>query len=119
MVIVDTSIWIDFFHKGLPELADLLEQNKVFSHPFIIGELACGTFRQRSHIFALLNDLPAVPVLEIAEVLAFIELQQLFGRGIGLVDVHLLGSAVLSQSKIWTSDKHLQRVAEGLNVSHI
>lgn len=33
------------------------------------------------------------------------------GRGLGLIDVHLLASAVLAKIPFWTSDKRLATVA--------
>lgn len=37
---------------------------------------------------------------------------QLIGRGIGYVDVHLLASARLSHCRLWTQDRRLAAVAQ-------
>jgi len=42
MILVDTSVWIDHFRSGVDALANVLESAKVMTHPFVIGELACG-----------------------------------------------------------------------------
>ena len=50
------------------------------------------------------------------EVLAFIEMHRLMGRGVGLIDVHLLASAALSHVAIVSRDKRLQGVANTLGL---
>jgi predicted nucleic acid-binding protein len=118
MVIVDTSIWVDHFNNGCRELELLLNDNKVTLHPFIIGELACGTIRNRKLILSFLNALPIVPVLTSPEYFTFIECNKLTGLGLGFVDIHILGSAVLVGKKIYTRDKALLNAAEKLGVRY-
>ena len=48
MILVDTSVWIDYLRSGNPLLAELLEQNRVIMHPMVLGELACGNLHRRS-----------------------------------------------------------------------
>ena len=48
MILVDTSVWIDHFARPLPHLVYLLNQTPVLTHPFVIGELACGAFPGRT-----------------------------------------------------------------------
>ena len=117
MILVDTSVWIDHFRVGSPALAGLLEHREVLTHPFVVGELACGSLRNRGEIFSLLRALPAAPEVEHAEVLEFVERYRLHGRGIGWVDAHLLASARLSGSGVWTLDTCLRRVARSLKLS--
>jgi hypothetical protein len=39
------------------------------------------------------------------------------GKGLGLIDLHLLASALLSGIRIWTLDKRLKRAAEALDMA--
>ena len=87
----------------------------VACHPFIVGELACGSLKNRHEIIQLLEALPTVETLDHSEVMTFIESQSLTSQGIGYVDIHLLGASVLSDIPIWTYDKSLNRVAKLLN----
>lgn len=115
MILVDSSIWIDHLRSNDAVLADLLNRGLILSHPFVIGELALGSLRQRSRIIAALRDLPMATVANDAEVLEFIQRQPLHGRGIGYIDAHLLASARLTPStKLWTRDRRLQQVASEL-----
>ena len=96
MILADTSIWVDHFRPGVPLLAALLEQGNVMIHPFVVGELACGTLKSRVTVLRLLRELPKTPVATDPEVLAYIDRHALMGRGIGYVDVHLLAAATLA-----------------------
>ena len=116
MVLVDTSIWVSHFRKGDPHLQELLVAEQVLCHPFITGELACGGLKNRKEIISLLQALPGAITAEIDEILEFIEHQKLIGVGIGLVDVHLLASALLTKALLWTSDRSLRAAATRLNI---
>lgn len=119
MVLVDTSVWIDHLRRGVPALANLLDEGRVLMHPFILGELACGQLSSRDELLGLLRELPEAVVATPAEALGFIEPQTLMGKGIGYVDVHLLASAVLEGgARLWTRDKRLARIAEGMGLAY-
>lgn len=116
MVLVDTSVWIDHFKKADVQLRELLLDEKVVTHPFVMGELACGNLKNRVEIFSLLKALPQSRVVEHDEVLQFIENKRLMGRGIGLVDMHLLASTVLTKVRLWTADKRLRAISTRLDL---
>ncbi|MFG1349268.1 type II toxin-antitoxin system VapC family toxin [Xanthobacter autotrophicus] len=120
MILVDTSIWIDHFRAGETRLAELLEAGEILIHPFVLGELALGNFRNRGTILDALGDLPGAIVANDAEVLGLIEAASLRGRGIGLVDAHLIASVRLTpDTRLWTRDRRLGVVAAelGLDIS--
>lgn len=112
--LVDTSVWIHHFRADSPSLRRLLEQDLVLCHPLVIGELACGHLKHRAEILQSLTTLPQAPALEFDEVLTFLESHKLFGQGLGWIDVHLLASALVADSVIWTLDGPLQRAAKRL-----
>jgi predicted nucleic acid-binding protein len=112
VILVDTSVWVEHLRRGLPRLAMLLQEGKVLIHPWVIGELACGNLRNRADVLELLQGLPAAVVASDQEVLLLIEQDQLMGLGIGYVDAHLLASAKLSHTKLWTQDRRLAALAQ-------
>jgi len=119
MILVDTSVWVDHLRDGTPALAAALEQGRVLTHPFVLGELACGNLKNRSEVLQLLGELPAAPMATDPEALDFIERRALMGRGIGYVDVHLLASVALAgTSQLWTRDKRLAAVADDLELAY-
>ena len=116
MVLVDTSIWVSHFRKGDSHLQELLVDEQVLCHPFILGELACGGLKNRQEIIALLKALPGAITAETDEILEFTEHQKLIGVGIGLFDVHLMASALLTKALLWTTDRNLRAAATRLNI---
>ncbi len=118
MVITDTSIWVTHLRQGSRQLEKLLIDAEVMSHPFTIGELACGNLKNRNEIISLLQSLPMAPTIEFDEFIFFIERNQLMGIGIGFVDVHLLASAQLTGIPLWTADKRLKSAATKLDLAY-
>ena len=118
MVLVDTSVWVDYIRSGNENLADLLRENRVVMHEMVLGELACGSLQQRADTLAGLANLPGIDVATHLEILAFIEAMQLFGCGIGYVDNHLLASVHLNPgTQLWSRDRRLGDAAQRLGVA--
>ncbi|HZY61190.1 MAG TPA: PIN domain-containing protein [Edaphobacter sp.] len=115
MILADTSIWIDYFRSGNEEMRNLLDKSQIVIHPFVVGELALGSLRERRKALAFLDRLPRVRVAQLEEVRQMIETRSLYSRGIGLIDAHLIASIFLTPStRLWTKDNALRRVAEAL-----
>jgi hypothetical protein len=96
-----------------------LSAGRIAMHPFVVAELALGTLRDRKKTLAYLEMLPQVKVAQLSEVRRMIEAHSLYGRGIGLTDVHLLASALITPyTLLWTVDKRLGSLAEALGVLH-
>jgi predicted nucleic acid-binding protein len=120
LILVDTSVWVDHLRRGDAQLVALLESAKVATHPFVIGEIACGSLANRQAILGLLQDLPMATVADGDEVLAYIERHRLFSKGIGYVDVHLLAATALTGgTTLWTRDKRLRAAAESLRCAYL
>ncbi len=118
MVLVDTSVWVAHLREGNAQLETLLNEGIVICHPFIIGEIACGTMKNRVQILSLLQSIPTAETAEHIEVLQFIERYRLTGKGLGYVDAHLLASAVLTGVPLWTLDKKLQHASAKLRINY-
>jgi predicted nucleic acid-binding protein len=115
-MLVDTSVWVDHLRRRNATLVALLEQTQVWTHTFVVGELACGNLAQRDKVLSALTALPQATVASHDEVLAFLESHRLMGRGLGWVDMHLLASARLAKLSFWTLDKRLASVATTLQL---
>jgi hypothetical protein len=116
MTLVDTSVWVDHLRHGNARLGHMLLDGEVLSHPFVIGELACGYLTKRTEILSLLATLPKVVIADHVEVLRLVDTDRLYGRGLGWIDAHLLASALLSRSSMWTLDRTLAQVASTMGV---
>jgi predicted nucleic acid-binding protein len=117
-MLVDTSVWVDHLRRGNATLVALLEQTQVWTHAFVVGELACGNLPRRDKLLGALTTLPHAPIAGHDEVLAFLESHRLMGRGLGWVDIHLLASARLAKLSFWTLDKRLAAVATALQLQN-
>jgi predicted nucleic acid-binding protein len=118
VILADTSVWIDHLRSSEPKLAAALEGGRVMTHPFVIGELACGNLKNRSEVLKLLGDLPAAPTATDSEVLGLIERRALMGRGVGYLDVYLLASvALVGDTRLWTRDKNLGGAAAEMDLA--
>lgn len=120
MILVDTSVWIDHLRAQEDELTHLLEQTAVLMHPMIIGELACGNLKNRTHLISLWQNLPCISTATDAEAMQFINRHQLLGKGIGFIDVHLLCAVALeADAQLWTCDKRLAQIAADLGLRYV
>ena len=120
MILLDTSIWIDHLRQNNALVASVLESGRVLTHPFVIGELACGQLKSRTEILDLLAALPQAQLAQEQEVLFFIERRGLMGRGIGYIDAHLLTATALTEgARLWTRDKRLDSLACELEIAYV
>lgn len=117
MILVDTTIWIDHIRAADPALSQFLNDGQVLMHSAILVEVALGYLKRRELTLALLRRLPVATVATDTEVMRLINARSLEGRGVGYVDVHLLASARLDGSNLWTRDKRLQDAAQELGVA--
>jgi len=118
VILVDTSVWVHHLRRGDEHLRSLLIDGQVLCHLFVVGEIACGALRNRREILSLLAALPLAPIAEHEEVLRLIESRSLYGRGIGWIDAHLVASALLSRSPLWTLDRKLRAVSSSFDISY-
>lgn len=120
MILVDTSVWIDFYRGGDQHLASLLTGPSLVCHPMIIGELASGNLPNRAFTLRRLRNLQQAQVIDDNVLLNFIEQHNLYGRGVGYVDTHLLASSLLGNTRwLWTRDNRLNKIAAELGASYL
>jgi predicted nucleic acid-binding protein len=120
VILVDTSVWIDHLRKTEMGLRRLLGMGRVLFHPFVIGELAMGSFKRRDLLLSELGDLPGAKIAEHGEVLRFISEHRLFGSGIGYIDAHLLAAVrLMPGTLLWTRDKRLRMIASKLHLAAV
>ncbi len=118
-VLVDTSVWVQHYRRGLPELAAMLVADEVATHVVVIGELAVGGLRNRVQTLADLGKLPLIQELSANDSLDFLEQNQLFNLGLSWGDVQLLAAAVRSAIPLWTLDTTLNQRAMSLGVVYV
>jgi predicted nucleic acid-binding protein len=118
VILVDTSVWIDHFHSANGYLLRALDEERVLMHPFVIGELACGSIRNRRRVLDDLMKQARSVIATEAETLRFLDHNFLMGKGLSYIDVHLLAAARLEDAKLYTRDKSLREAAVRLGVAY-
>ena len=108
VILADSSVWIDHLRRGNAALVRALQAGSIVVHPFVIGELACGSMRRRSEVLAELGRMPRIAAVEHEEVMALVEGHRLAGTGIGWIDAHLMAAAVIARAELWTLDRSLR-----------
>jgi hypothetical protein len=119
VILADTSIWIQFFRNGAhrTELEALVNNQQLVTHPCVVAELALGSLRNRQQTLADLDCLPQLVVVSIEDVRLMVEARQIYAKGVGLTDAHLLAACLATAStKLWTSDRRLGEIAEALGI---
>jgi predicted nucleic acid-binding protein len=119
LILVDTSVWVDHLRASDPRLSKLLTGNRVLVHPLVIGELACGYICNRSEVLTELGKIPSALVADHDEVLQFLNERDLWGKGLGWIDVNLLASALLTGCPLWSIDRALAAAAATLGASYV
>lgn len=120
VILVDTSVWIDHFHRGDGVLEDLLRRDQVWTHELVIEELALGSIQRRELVLRDLKALRHADSVDLDEFLSFVTSRKAWGKGLSVVDVHLLASTLITPgARLWTRDKRLLEAAarEGLAYS--
>lgn len=84
----------------------------------VLGEVTCGQLKDRRHTLRWLSEIKPATVAAHEEVLAMVESLDLFGRGMGWIDAHLIASAMLSGTSLYTHDKALRAAASRLGLLH-
>lgn len=119
MILVDTSVWIGFLRgsKRAVRLSELLTEDRVATHPWVIGELAMGWIDvPRASFLSDLSLLPSASRVAESELLAFVEARGLFASGLGWVDAQLLASALVDGLAVWSFDRALRLAAGRLGL---
>jgi len=118
MILADTSIWIDHLRVTNIEVSRAIADRQLLMHPFVLGELALGSLRNRGAMIAKFRKLRMAPIARLDSVLDMIERAPLFNCGIGYVDAHLLASCLLAgNTKLLARDRRLRQMAEQLGVA--
>jgi predicted nucleic acid-binding protein len=118
-VLVDTSVWIDHLHRPDDELLELLRSSAVVVHPMVVCELALGTIKDRPAILGALAGLRSITAARHIDVMHLVDQRGLFGRGLSLVDAHLLASTLVAEDvALLTRDKRLKTACDDLGIAY-
>lgn len=121
MILVDTSVWIDFFRQKDPSidkaLVELMEEGEVVALRAVFGELLQGAKNELEEEL-ILDFWVSLPKVE--EDHLFIEAgklsrdRRLIMQGVGLLDSYILAACKRRGLSLWTLDRKLQKAYSGI-----
>ena len=117
MILVDTSVWVEYLQRDKELLEHLILVDEVLVHPFVIGEVSCGHLPDRARVMEELHDLPRSLIASESDVLDFLVQHSLMGTGVNYIDVHLLTVAASRKIPLWTFDRKLRAAALALDLA--
>jgi predicted nucleic acid-binding protein len=126
MIILDTSVWIEYFRQNEPianQVSNLLAEQKVIAVEPVFAELMFGVrnAQERSVIKTFWQILPRADMgdesLFSTSDLAFQYDYQ--GKGIGLIDALIIRTAQAGNHQLWTLDERIISVADNVQLFQV
>jgi tRNA(fMet)-specific endonuclease VapC len=121
VVVVDTSIWIDFF-RGIPcpALEESLKYSQAYLSPVVAAELLSGTKRisERESLKKLFKELPLIDCplnhwVKVGELRQRILVQ---GENITIPDCHIAQCAIELEGFLLTKDAVFKRISKQIGL---
>lgn len=116
MIVVDTSVWIEFFRHNAPIFAQLraqIEDFQVLAAEWVFAELLQGA-KNKSELSFIMEYWRYLPKVNSADIWIqagkYAQEHKLFSKGVGLIDAALIVSAKRHKATIWSHDKKLLSV---------
>lgn len=119
-ILVDTSIWIEYFNRDKSFIADSLErligEDKVVVAGIILTELLQGT-KNEKEFHAILENITALPFLE-SRLNTWIEAGRISfnlrrtGLTIPTTDIIIASLAIENNCQIFSLDPHFEKIPE-------
>lgn len=124
VLVVDTSVWVDFFRGApLPELELALREGLVVLPPLVVAELLSAPLakRERSELTSLLNDL-AIHETPFDHWRRVGELRAALARGglsVSTPDAHVAQCALDLDASLWSTDSVFEKIAKKTRVRRL
>ena len=120
-VLVDTSVWIDYFRTGnkSAELDDLIDENVIVTNDLILAELIPFLkLKRQAKVVKLLSEINRLPLQIDWDDIMDTQLKCLKSRsnGIGIPDLIIAQNAKENHCAIFSLDKHFQILGQVIKV---
>ena len=121
-VLVDTSIWIDYFRGGenSVDIEFLIDENLIITNDIILAELVPYLkIKKQTKLIELLYEVTRIPLkIQWEEI---IELQvkclKSGANGVGIPDLIIAQNAMQNNSPIYSLDKHFRLLNKVLEIN--
>lgn len=121
IVLVDTSIWIDYFRAGdnSKDLDYLIDENIIVINDIILAELVPYLkVKKQSKVIKLLHEISRVPlIIGWGEIIEFqVKCLKYGANGVGIPDLIIAQNAKQNGCKVYSLDKHFRLLNEILEM---
>ena len=121
-VLVDTSIWIDYFRTGdnSQKLDALIDENIIVTNDIILAELVPYLkVKKQDKVIELLYELKRMSLdIDWGEIVAFqVECLKSGANGVGIPDLMIAQNAKQHDCKVYSLDKHFGLLNQVLQVN--
>jgi len=113
LVLVDTSIWIDYFRggKNSSDLEILIDENIIVTNEIILAELIPYLkIKKQTEVIKLLNEVNQIPLdIHWEEIIQLqVKCLKSGANGVGIPDLIIAQNAKQYNCKIYSLDKHFK-----------
>ena len=120
-VLVDTSIWIDYFKGGdnSKDLDFLIDENLIVTNDIILAELIPYLkIKKQLKVIKLLHEVNKVPLtIHWEELIEFqVKCLKSGANGVGILDLIITQNAKQNSCKVYSLDKHFRLLNQVLKV---
>ncbi|MBV1914614.1 MAG: PIN domain-containing protein [Pseudomonadales bacterium] len=120
-VLVDTSVWIDYFRSGdnSKDLDYLIDENLILTNDIILAELIPYLkIKRQTKVIKLLNEINRTPLSIHWEGLIEYQVKCLRqgANGVGIPDLIIAQNATQNSCKVYSLDKHFRLLNQVLKV---
>lgn len=120
-VLVDTSIWIDYFRGGhnSKELDFLIDENLIATNDIILAELLPYLkVKKQTKVIKLLHEINKIPLAIHWEEIIEFQVRCLKGgaNGVGIPDLIIAQNAKQHNCEIYSLDKHFRLLSHVVKV---
>ena len=122
VVLVDTSIWIDYFRGGdkSKDLEFLIDENLIATNKIILAELIPYLkIKKQTKVVNLLYEVTQMPLdIHWEEIIKFqVKCLKSGANGVGIPDLIIAQNAKQNNCKIYSLDKHFRLLNKVLKVN--
>lgn len=124
MILVDTSVWIDYFREGkyAETLDDLILSDLVCTNEIILTELIPAlSHRKQKEVIESLRALPCIPYTifwEGVRLLQQLNLQNGINK-VGLPDLMIVQHCIVADLELWSLDKDFELMSNHVALKRI
>jgi len=120
-VLVDTSIWIDYFRGGTnsSDLDSLIDENIIVINDIVLAELVPYLkIKKQTKVIKLLHEINRIPMsINWDEIIEFqVKCLKNGANGVGIPDLIIAQNAKEHKCKVYSLDKHFRLLNQVLKV---